>query len=193
MIPKETLINTITSFDKLRTEKNAYLKTLSESKDTWSLEEFQKWQKMEDAWKELELVIEQKLLPFVENVDTSLVEPLQVETMKVIDAQIVDSNKRERKTGGTYITFLSKDTIAKETFVDIVFENKKYHFEVKNVEITENNLLKIEAKQVGYWATMLTRNNGDSIFDIRTLLKLPITIVTDEREIKQIHIESCWC
>jgi len=61
MIPIETLIKTISDFDKKIKiiEKNFETETL----ETWTLEKFQEWQKYEDALKKLEDIVEYHILP----------------------------------------------------------------------------------------------------------------------------------
>ena len=61
MIPKETLIKTIEDFCKKDNELRESLR--NETKETWTLEKFQEWQKYEDAWRKLEDVIEFNILP----------------------------------------------------------------------------------------------------------------------------------
>jgi hypothetical protein len=112
-----------------------------------------------------------------------------IEIMKVIDAKNIDGNPRAKVRGGTYITFLSKDTIDKGTYVDIVVENKTHHFEVSSVEI-KGDYLSIDAREVGYWARKIEKKDN---FDLRTLLGIDVTVVTDEKEKQQIYTESCWC
>jgi len=64
MIKKEILIQTIENFDKKH--KDFYEKLKNETKETWTLEKFQEWQKYEDAWRKLEDVIEFEILPLVQ-------------------------------------------------------------------------------------------------------------------------------
>lgn len=64
MIPKKTLIKTIEDFDEKFKNLNEKLK--SETEETWTLEKFQEWQKYEEAWRQLELVIELQILPLAE-------------------------------------------------------------------------------------------------------------------------------
>lgn len=67
MIPKKTIIETIEKFDKKYKELNAQLK--KETQETWTIEKFQKWQDMEEAWRKLEDVVELNLLNYTYETD----------------------------------------------------------------------------------------------------------------------------
>ena len=112
-----------------------------------------------------------------------------VKIMKVTDTKELSADKRNRVSGGTYITFISNDAISKGAYVDIVVENKTHHFEVADVKII-GKYLSVDAREVGYWARKIEKKDN---FDLRTLLGLEIVIVTDDKEKKQIYTESCWC
>lgn len=64
MIPKETLINTIEIFDKKRKQLDTDFK--KETKETWTLEKFQEWDKYREAWRKLQDVVECHILPLTE-------------------------------------------------------------------------------------------------------------------------------
>lgn len=61
MIPKDIIIKTIEDFDNKSKKLNEDLN--NETKETWTLEKFQEWQKYDDAWKKLEDIIEFYILP----------------------------------------------------------------------------------------------------------------------------------
>lgn len=67
MIPKKTIIETIEKFDKKFKELNAQLD--KETQETWTIEKFQKWQDMEEAWRKLEDVVELNLLNYTYETD----------------------------------------------------------------------------------------------------------------------------
>lgn len=67
MIPKKTIIETIEKFDKKFKELNAQLD--KETQETWTIEKFQKWRDMEEAWRKLEDVVEDNLLNYTYETD----------------------------------------------------------------------------------------------------------------------------
>jgi hypothetical protein len=64
MIQKQTLIDAIEAFDQKR--KQIILSFEKETIETWTLEKFQEWEKMNAAWGKLQDVIEVEILPLTE-------------------------------------------------------------------------------------------------------------------------------
>jgi hypothetical protein len=64
MIPKQTLIDTIEAFDQKQKQMDKDFE--KETKETWSLEKFQEWRKMQKAWRKLQDVIEFEIKPLTE-------------------------------------------------------------------------------------------------------------------------------
>ena len=111
--------------------------------------------------------------------------PSKSDNMKVIDAFI----GTERTLRGLHIEFISVDNLKEGDIVDLTLDGKNHHFEIRKVEILGDDL-KITAKETGYWATKLDREQN---FDLRTLIGLEITPVTNPDTIKDIRIQACWC
>jgi len=108
---------------------------------------------------------------------------------QITTAAIRTSDKRARVTGGTCITFLSSKNLTIGDYVNIVLNEGTHHFKVENIEISGKDLL-IDAIEAGYWAHKF--DNTES-FDLRTLIGLDVTLVTDKEEKSRINEESCWC
>jgi len=64
MIPKQILINTIETFDQKQKKMEKDFE--NETKESWSLEKFQEWRKMQKAWGKLQDVIEYEIKPLTE-------------------------------------------------------------------------------------------------------------------------------
>ena len=64
MIPKETLISVITDFDNKRRQLDADFE--KETKETWTLEKFQEWDKYREAWRKLQDVVEFHISPLTQ-------------------------------------------------------------------------------------------------------------------------------
>lgn len=108
---------------------------------------------------------------------------------KITDAKNISSDKRARVQGGIYITFLTNENINKNQYVKVVVNGKSYPFMVSDVVIEGKDLL-VSAREVGYWAQKLDREEN---FDLRTLIDLDVELVTDSKKIEDIITQSCWC
>lgn len=72
----------------------------------------------------------------------------------------------------------------------IKFEDNKHYFEVKNIEITDDYKLLVEANEVGYWATKFDNKEN---FDLRSLTGIGVTLIKDKVTLSKIDDMSCWC
>lgn len=108
--------------------------------------------------------------------------------MLVLKAELVSPNKRERISGGVYIEFLSLDNVGKDDYFRIIKDNKSYDFQATDISV-QDKLLRISAREVGYWATKLD-NKG---IDLRTIIECEVIPVTEDSEKKLIYEKSCWC
>jgi hypothetical protein len=108
---------------------------------------------------------------------------------KVTNAEILSSDRRARVSGGLYITFQTQTNVIKDSIVNIVFNGKWTAFKVTDVKIDGENL-SIMANEYGYWASKLDRKPD---LDLRDLIGLEISMVSDEEKIKQLHTQACWC
>lgn len=108
--------------------------------------------------------------------------------MKVLTAEQVPSNKKERIIGGVYIEFETSENVNKDDYFKIKVNDKNYDFQAVGIKVNGENFL-INAKEVGYWATTLESNN----VNLKSIIGSEVIAVTDESEKKDIYIRSCWC
>lgn len=108
---------------------------------------------------------------------------------KVINAEILSSDKKARISGGLYITFLTSVNVLKDAIVNIVVDGRWTAFKVTDVSIDGDNL-SVRANEYSYWASKLDRIQG---LDLRTLVGLDVSLVTDEETKKTLYTQSCWC
>jgi hypothetical protein len=91
---------------------------------------------------------------------------------------------------GCVIIFITDDNVIKEDNVMINFEEHYHYFEVKDIEITDDNKLLVEAYEVGYWATKFDKNEE---FDLRSLTDISVALIKDRVTLSKINDMSCWC
>jgi hypothetical protein len=108
--------------------------------------------------------------------------------MKILSAELLQSNKRERISGGVYIEFESIENVNKEDFFITKVNDSTYEFEAVGIKAIGDKLL-IKAKEVGYWCRRLDHKE----VDLRTVIGCTITPVVDKDEIARIYKESCYC
>jgi hypothetical protein len=108
--------------------------------------------------------------------------------MKVLSAELVPANKRERIYGGVYIEFEASENVKREYYFKITVDCSSYDFQVTGIKV-EGDKLKITAKEVGYWASKLDHKG----VDLRTVIGSDVVYVTDDNEKKEINTRSCWC
>lgn len=116
------------------------------------------------------------------------VEQFNSNNMKVLTAELVASNKRERITGGVYIEFESSENVVKDDYFKVNVDGFDYDFQAKEVKVEGENL-KVRAIEVGYWAQKF----GEKGIDLRTAIGCEIIAVTDDAEKAKINERSCWC
>lgn len=107
----------------------------------------------------------------------------------VSDAKILSGDRRAGVSSGTYITLITEENVTKGQMLEIFLDKERHNFEVTDISITEGKL-SIDAREVGYWARKIDRKKD---FDLRSLLGVEVTVVTDAEKLKQINTESCWC
>ena len=108
--------------------------------------------------------------------------------MKVLTAELVASNKRERISGGVYIEFETTENVKKNDYFKVKVDGFSYDFEANGVKV-EGDKLKVKAREVGYWAQKLDRKG----VDLRLVIGSDVIAVTDESEKSKIYERSCWC
>ena len=110
--------------------------------------------------------------------------------MIVVDANLASGNKRSRVRKGVYIDYISIDNVIKGDIVGITVSGKEHYFEVSDITITEDRNLKVSARETGYYGSKF---ENDSTFDLRDLINITVTNITDEDVKKKIYNDSCLC
>lgn len=108
--------------------------------------------------------------------------------MKVLTAELVASNRRERISGGVYIEFETTDNVKKDDYFKVRVGDNNYDFQANGIKVIGESL-KITAKEVGYWAWKLDHKG----IDLREVIGCDITPITDDTEKSKIRERSCWC
>lgn len=108
--------------------------------------------------------------------------------MKITNVKQVRADKRAKVSGGLYIEYTTADNTLQGAIVSIIHRDKISYFEV--TEITVNGeLLNITAKEIGHWAIRLEIN---LYLDVRQLIGLPVSVITDEIIIRKVREENLW-
>lgn len=105
--------------------------------------------------------------------------------MNVITAEI----KKHGADKGLFIKTSSRDNLICGDFLVIKANEKFYPFKIVSL-FTFGEELEITAKEVGYFARQLGEKKD---LNLRSLINLEISVVTDEQRIKEIREESSWC
>jgi hypothetical protein len=92
-------------------------------------------------------------------------------------------------TGGLYITFNPLENVVKNNKVQITFQEKTYSFDIVSIQI-DGKYLKVEAVEYGYWSSFLSRKSN---LDIRSLIALGVSLITDVEELKQLENSANYC
>ena len=115
--------------------------------------------------------------------------------MKVLNSEIVKGSRNRRTQrieglNGGVITFQSSQQIFKDSIVSLEFNGKNRYYCVAEISTINSELVEVCAVEYGYWANYLTRNKG---FDVRSILDLDVSLVTDESIIKQVTNSNSFC
>lgn len=108
--------------------------------------------------------------------------------MKVLTVELVESNRRERVSGGVYIQFESTENVKKDDYFQIKVQNHTFDFKANGIKVIGEKLM-ITANEVGYWAQKLDKGG----IDLREVIGCEVTPVTDDTEKSKIYQRSCWC
>jgi hypothetical protein len=104
--------------------------------------------------------------------------------------------ERDRKTkrmvglNGCVIEFFVNDNVEKGTKLLVIHDEKKHYFNVREIEVTDDNKLLIRSVEVGYYVNRFDQIKG---LDLRSLSGASVSIVKDEETLKYIEESSCWC
>jgi len=109
--------------------------------------------------------------------------------MQITSTEIIESDKRNRVSGGLYIEFTSSENVVVDNYFSIVFEDRIQYFVARTIKIDGENL-KVTAKKTGYWGEKLDRKEN---LDLRKLIGIEVTQITDPEIIKKIKQESLYC
>lgn len=108
---------------------------------------------------------------------------------KIITATLAAGSKAQ--VGGCLITFITTDIIGLDNILSITTpDEKKHYFAPITVSAGDDDEMAVIANETGYFAWKIERIKG---FDLRTLVDLPVSIVTDEEELKKVREQSSWC
>jgi len=92
-------------------------------------------------------------------------------------------------SNGLFIYFQSQKNVNTDSFFSLTFNGENQYFEVTEISANDK-VLEITAKETGYYASQL-KNKKD--FDIRDIIGLPISLISDEAKISKIKDQSGWC
>ena len=114
--------------------------------------------------------------------------------MKVLFAEICKGtiNRRTRRiTGlqGGVITFQSEESLSVGSVVSIHLNDMKRFFKIAEVSTTDSETLEYAAENYGYWGKKIDKIKD---LDLRTLVDLPITLVTDKDQLKLLVNSSAF-
>jgi hypothetical protein len=109
-------------------------------------------------------------------------------TITDVSIGVRNKNPKGRVTGysGVCIAFNSSKNIKDGSFIRL--EEPKASFQVHAININEDKTLDVEAHEVSYRKLDKIEN-----FDIRSLLGLEVSEVTDPEAISKIREEMSWC
>jgi hypothetical protein len=94
------------------------------------------------------------------------------------------------------IEFTSRDLIHPEQTYSLIYHDKKHYFRIVEVktndynalDISASNTLNITATEIGYYNLFVKIS-----IDIRALIDLPLSQVTDREELKKVAEECSYC
>lgn len=107
---------------------------------------------------------------------------------KILSVELVDTDRRQRISGGVYIEFETFDNVKKNDYFRVIVDGHVYDFEASNIKV-EGEKLRVTAKEVGYWAHKLDEKG----VDLRSVIGCDVVLVTDTKEKSKIYERSCWC
>jgi hypothetical protein len=105
--------------------------------------------------------------------------------MKITKVKMNNDGRREGTLIETYLQHLNINIGAK---LSLTLEDKEYYFEVSELETSGGNLI-VRARQVGYYNKIKNKKN----LDLRSLIGLEVSIITDPEVINEINQESRYC
>jgi hypothetical protein len=108
--------------------------------------------------------------------------------LKVLNAKL--SQRQKAVNGGCTIEFDSVDNFILDDIISIKHGEKIHDFNINSISINSDNSLRLTANEIGYWGAKFD-NKKD--FDLRTIIGLPIEVVTDVEVIKKIRQSSQYC
>lgn len=102
----------------------------------------------------------------------------------------IDKKKKRTGLSGLVIEFETDETIKDGAVVKITFKGKEYAFKVREVEVNKDFKLTCKATEYGYSVGFLKSKDD---LDLRDLFKIPVILITDEKLLKELREQSCWC
>lgn len=118
-----------------------------------------------------------------------------VGTISDVELSKSQKNKKGKRIGfsGIIIEIETNDSLIDDSYIEIDVDGRKRPFVVDGITTKTNselNSILIRAKETGYFANRLSHNKD---FDIRSLLGLQVSLVTDVERIKKIKESSFYC
>lgn len=115
--------------------------------------------------------------------------------MKVISSEISKGsmNPRVRRTSGLrggVITFQTDKPVFSGDIFTLHFDGKDRYYKAEEISTIDKENVEVAATEYGYIGSRLSRQPK---FDVRSLLDLELTQVTDEEKLKQIAKSSTLC
>ena len=114
--------------------------------------------------------------------------------MKITHSEIVQGrrNPRTRRTeglNGGVITFTTTGTANINSFFSIVVDGKQRFYKAAEISTIDKETVEVAAVETGYWAEKLSCNDE---FDVRSILGLEVSLITDQDLIKNIIRASAF-
>jgi hypothetical protein len=110
---------------------------------------------------------------------------------KIKTAEFNNGHKRQRRVvvpNGCIIGFDTNAIMTIGSMLSILYKDRLHFFKVYHIKANTNSL-RVYAVEISYWCHLFTQVPD---FDIRSILNLQITHITDKNRVKKIDEESRW-
>jgi len=116
---------------------------------------------------------------------------IEIKDENKVDVEVLKVLKVESHGNlGIVINLVSIENVNIDTKLSLAFgelPQKEHYFEITEIMTGDANLLYLKATEVGFWAKKFDNKAG---FDLRSLLGVDVSIITDETKIAQINKSS---
>lgn len=115
--------------------------------------------------------------------------------MKILSSEISKGspNPRVRRTSGLrggVVTFQTDKPVFNGDIFTLHFDGKDRYYKVEEISTIDKTHVEVAATEYGYIRSRLSR---EPKFDVRSLLDLELTQVTDKEKIRQITMSASLC